>query len=65
MTSNEIADMRAWVAETARRLSTLGPMPGQAAIDALPDERIVELVEQHYVGGARLFRYCIKNGLEP
>lgn len=63
--AGEIAAMRAWVVETSRRLSVFGPMPSSAEIEALPDERILEVVEQHYTGGVRLFRWCVKNGVDP
>lgn len=65
MSSDEITAMRKWVTETATRLSALGPMPNFAEIAALPDERITEIVAQHYSGGTQLFRWCVKNGVDP
>jgi hypothetical protein len=65
VTTDEITAMRAWVTATARNLSTLADMPSAAEIEALPDDRIREVVEQHYTGGLRLFRYCLKNGEQP
>lgn len=65
MNTQEIAAMRQWITETARILSTLGMMPGADEISALPDERIVEVIERHCTGGVRLFRYCVENGLQP
>lgn len=64
MNADEITAMRAWITETARRLSVFGPMPSAEEIEALPDEQIREVVEQHYTGGLRLFRWVVKNGGE-
>ncbi len=59
----EIAAMRWWVTATAQRLRTLSPnLPSAAEIDAMPEDRIAEVVEQFYSGGVRRFRWDLQDG---
>lgn len=59
---DELAAMREWIAETARKLGTLMTLPAPGEIGALPDDRVREVVEQSYPGGLRLFRWTLRNG---
>ncbi len=59
----EIAAMRSWMVVTAQRLRTFSPdLPSAAEIDAMPEERIAEVVEQFYSGGTHRFRWDLQDG---